>query len=156
MTGNPPYVYNIYTDIDRLHKVVMSDNHERGAGVTFAICHTLAGVMATDEQSGVHCRVVSFDRVAHIMNILTRRVFPDHCIEYDRAIHRNSYSFNIPGGTRKRINFILLDDEAALMGSRWPVVDFREGPKSDYCDANTLDSMFTKFVNYEVGEDGEL
>ncbi len=144
MAGNPSYVYNIYTDIDRLHRVVASEDHKRGDGVTFALCHVLAGIMGTTEQSGVYCRVVSIDRVTPIMEMLTRKVFPDHCIEFDKAMNHNSYSFNVPGGKRKRVRFVLADDEMALLGSQWPVVDFVEGKR--------LEDFIPK---HEVGEDGE-
>ena len=40
-------MYNIGTDIDRLHSVVQDEYHGRGSGRTFAACHNLAGILET-------------------------------------------------------------------------------------------------------------
>jgi hypothetical protein len=117
-----------HTDVDRLHKVIEDMNNpcaviERGAGVTFAQCHELAGVMETTEQSGVFCKIERYDRIRHILQMLFSKVLPDHNIKF---VQNGDYpSFHLPDGQRKKIKFILYhESEQATRGSLWPVVEF--------------------------------
>jgi hypothetical protein len=121
----------MYTDLDRLHKVSMAEDNKARSGKTFELCHIVAGVMEVTEQNGVHCKVLDYNRVPYIMDALVLFVLPDHDINFECTVNRNTFSFILPNGDRKRINFILSDDEEALKGSLWPVVEFSENSNKE-------------------------
>ncbi len=118
------------TDIDRLHKVVSMDNPGRGAGRTFAVCHTVAGVLETTEEAGVICLVPKYDRINNIIKQMVHDVFPDHDIDFYRKCCQTRFAFFLPGKIKKYIQFAVPDDDTigslSLMGNAWPVVEFTE------------------------------
>ena len=114
------------TDLDRLHAVSSMENPGRGAGRTFAACHTVAGVLESTEESGVVCMVPQYDRVTDIMRTMVFRVFPNHGINFHRTCDRNQFAFFLPGKIIKYVRFIAEADEKSLMGNRWPMVEFTE------------------------------
>lgn len=115
------------TDLDRLHAVVSMDNPGRGAGRTFADCHTVAGALESTEGAGCVCIVPKYDRVTHIMRTMVFQVFPDHGISFHRVIHSNLFTFVLPNRTKKNVKFIALERaEDELWSNSWPVVNFTE------------------------------
>ena len=114
-----------WTDIDRLHAVVNMDNPGRGAGRTFAECHTAAGAMETTNEGGVICLVDKYESTTDIMRLMVFKVFPDHDIHFHKTLNRNKFIFYMPDKRQKQIQFVSMDhvEELAAWG-KWPVVEF--------------------------------
>ena len=120
----------LYTDLDRLHAVVSMENPGRGAGQTFADCHTVAGVLETTSEDGIICVVPKYQRVHHIMRNLMFKVFMDHDIKFHQTISQTQFVLFLPREIKKYILFVIQDDDTleslALIGHVWPVVKFAE------------------------------
>lgn len=114
------------TDLGRLHAVVAMDNPGRGAGRTFAACHTVAGVLEVTGDSGVVCSVLKYDRIIDIMRKMVFQVFPDHGIFFYKRADHTQFVFFLPGKIKKYVKFVVVDDVEALAGNVWPVVEFTE------------------------------
>jgi len=130
------------TDIDRLHAVVNMKNPGRGAGRTYAECHTVAGVLETTSEGGVVCLVNNYDRVTDIMRQLIFKVFMDHDISFHKTINRNRFMVYLPDKREKQIQFLVLEHADELHGNTWPVVTFTEYDRR-------------KATRYETGDPGK-
>jgi len=131
------------TDIDRLHAVVNMKNPGRGAGRTYAECHTVAGVLETTSEGGVICLVNKYDRVTDIMRQLVFKVFMDHGINFHRTLNKNRFVFYMPNKREKQVQFVTLEHAGEIHGNNWPAVEFTEYDRR-------------KTTRYEAGDDGEI
>jgi hypothetical protein len=103
------------------------ENPGRGAGRTFADCHTVAGILETTKGPGAVCLVRCYDRVTDIMRLMVFKAFPDHSINFHRTVHSNHFLFTLPDGEVKSVKFVALERaEEELYSNRWPVVEFTE------------------------------
>jgi hypothetical protein len=103
------------------------DNPGRGAGRTFAACHTVAGMLETTKAAGVVCLVQKYDRVVDIMRMMVFRAFPDHSIKFHRTVHSNFFMFTLPDGEVKNIKFVTLERaQDEFLSNAWPVIEFTE------------------------------
>ena len=115
------------TDLDRLHAVVSMENPGRGAGRTFAACHTVAGIMESTGGAGVVCLIPKYDRVTDIMRTMVFKVFPDHGINFHRTVHSNLFIFVLPDKTCKNVKFVTTERaQDELWSNNWPLVEFPE------------------------------
>ena len=126
MKGNTLSSFD-YTDVDRLHAVVSMDNPGRGAGRTFADCHTVAGILETTKEPGAVCLIPKYNRVTDIMRMMVFRAFPDHGICFHRTVHSNHFMFTLPEGEIKSVKFVVLETaQQELYSNQWPVIEFTE------------------------------
>jgi hypothetical protein len=103
------------------------DNPGRGAGRTFAACHTVAGALGTTDEPGVVCVVPKFDSVTDIMRLMVFKVFMDHGIGFYKAVNNHRFIFLMPDNCPKQIQFVVSEHaDEHLRGVTWPVVEFTE------------------------------
>jgi hypothetical protein len=103
------------------------DNPGRGAGRTFAACHTVAGALESTDEPGVVCVVPKYDKVTEIMQKMVFKVFLDHGIHFYKAVNSHRFIFNMPDNSHKQIQFIVFEHaDEQLNGVTWPVVEFTE------------------------------
>jgi hypothetical protein len=118
------------TNLDRLHKVFEMDNPGHMEGRTFLGCHTVAGALESTNENGVICVIPKYNRIDHIMVQMVLYVFRDHGISFHRTCSQTQFAFLLPDKTKKYIRFAVCDDDTldslAMIGNRWPVVEFTE------------------------------
>ena len=77
------------TDLDRLHKVVLGELNRRRAGVTYAQCHEVAGILETTDTGEIIIFVSYFKDTYYIvpmlLDILKEHMITNFEIQFPQA-----------------------------------------------------------------------